>query len=92
MLISLHVCISFPITDTCNTNALIPSLTVSLLISSILTLIIGLLFDTLLGKYFLKSPKKNDVVLGPGPVYEEVQPPSGHDVVTTKANEAYGHM
>ena len=83
--------IPFPITDVLNTQSgiLIPSLTVSLLILSILMFII--LDFYLVNIYFLKTPKKNDLV--PDPVYEEMQSPSdSQEFVSITANEAYGHI
>ena len=83
-----------------NRDIIIPAVTVSLLVFSILMFITGLLFGTLLIKYILKSPKKNDEVLippAPGsvPLYEEIQLPTvltAQDVMQVKDNEAYGHI
>ena len=95
--VCLWVSIPFPITDVFNTDALIPSLTVSLLTFSILMFITGLLLGTLL----LKTPNKNDEVPAPAPgtavpLYEEIQPPlavrTSEEFVNTIANEAYGYM
>ena len=87
------------ITENSNSDILLPTLTVSLLVFAVLMFIIGLLSGILLmnSKQYIS---KNDTEPVPGsvvPLYEEIQPPSaagliGQEFIKTKTNEAYEHI